>query len=422
MKFDLGLKVLKNEINEEIENEPSPIIDIMNGFSKCGNYLEIIDNFKSIRKHINMFGITKEFLHLVNSDNQLSNALNITLPYYEDDNDEIDLDNLPGVDEELIPSMEGLIGDAKDNIVKFFKWLKEKIVNFFKWLWDKITFKKKAVEDSKIDVEKIKKEVDAEIKTILDKYETSEKKLTPEEQAKINKECDEIVKKVEEAIKNKKAPIGLRFFNKETAYKFLKAFEEGFDSLSKLKINPSSGEIENFDVNTFLKWQKDLQWNGSYNIADVGFNDTNFSKDLKYLNWRPDHAVKRAKNNKSLSEQQQKEDIKDLGYSGIDDYNKIADEILKISDKFKNLKNVSNELTKVCNENMKTVSNDKDDNVVSLADIKRVKHNTQELLKFINKTISFFDSFVTRYYNSNKIASHELFNFFMSEIKGTLEF
>ena len=54
--------------------------------------LEVINNLSFVKSHIKKFGITKEFLHLVNTNNNLGSAIGLMLPHYEDDSEVSDIE------------------------------------------------------------------------------------------------------------------------------------------------------------------------------------------------------------------------------------------------------------------------------------------------------------------------------------------
>lgn len=95
---DVDIKIDADSINIEINNieDEIGVID-----AHLNNLFEVSANLRTVRNHIKKFGITKEFLHLVNENNKLGSAIGLVLPYYENDNanlDQIDQDELPDVD------------------------------------------------------------------------------------------------------------------------------------------------------------------------------------------------------------------------------------------------------------------------------------------------------------------------------------
>ena len=97
---------------------------------------EIYNNLKFIKMHIKKFGITREFLHLVNTNNSLGSAIGLMLPYYESEEE-----NLDQVDEVDIPDVEVVVetigeavGKAKDAFVNALKWIWNKLIEFGNFL------------------------------------------------------------------------------------------------------------------------------------------------------------------------------------------------------------------------------------------------------------------------------------------------
>ncbi len=83
--------------------------------------LKVIRNIAFLRNHVQRFGITKEFLHLVNSNGELSQAFNIMLPSCEEENiDQINEDELPEADV-FVEAMAEAIDKVKERIQTFFK-------------------------------------------------------------------------------------------------------------------------------------------------------------------------------------------------------------------------------------------------------------------------------------------------------------
>lgn len=90
---------------------------------KIQDVTQVIDNLLTIRAHINKFGITPQFLHLVDDNKQLSNSLKIDL---EDFNDRE-------------TATAAIVGNIKKAIIwlkELFKNLGKHIVDFFKFLFN----------------------------------------------------------------------------------------------------------------------------------------------------------------------------------------------------------------------------------------------------------------------------------------------
>lgn len=143
-----------NEAVEEASEGMEEVVDM--GLNIC----EVIDNLTSLRAHVKKFGVTKQMLHLVNANNQLGNAIDIALPYYESDDeaDDINEDDIPA--EEVV--MEGFgsaMKKAKDAVVKFFKWIWEKLKAFGTAIADFFRNYKKKIAGAK---DKLKKGVDTD--------------------------------------------------------------------------------------------------------------------------------------------------------------------------------------------------------------------------------------------------------------------
>ena len=90
---------------------------------------EVLDNLVSIKNHVKKFGITKEFLHIVNNNNHLGSSIGLILPYYESEEENIDQ-----IDENDIPEveivMEGII-EKIANVIGYFANVYQRIIDFF---------------------------------------------------------------------------------------------------------------------------------------------------------------------------------------------------------------------------------------------------------------------------------------------------
>lgn len=90
---------------------------------KIQDVTQVIDNLLAIKSHIKKFGITPQFLHLVDDNKQLSNSLKIDL---EDFND----------GETATAAIVGNIKKAIEWLKNLFKNLGKHIVDFFKFLFN----------------------------------------------------------------------------------------------------------------------------------------------------------------------------------------------------------------------------------------------------------------------------------------------
>ena len=114
---DDDINISISETEAELGESETEITDIIEGINaNC----EVISNLKTLRTHITKFGVTKPFLHLVNSNGELSSALNILIPSCEEENiDQIDENDLPGT-EIFVEAIEGTMNKVKEKIKKFF--------------------------------------------------------------------------------------------------------------------------------------------------------------------------------------------------------------------------------------------------------------------------------------------------------------
>lgn len=186
---DVDIKVDQDSINIEINNIEDELSTTMNSLDFITT---TIDNLITVKQHVQMFGITPQFLHLVDSDKELSNSLNIELE----------------TDTDVTVTLEGL-GEA---IAKGFKWLIEKIKAFGKWLLGLIPFRKKKVEAAKDNLKKenIVKEATEEIK----KQQADYMKSMAQAEVKLKKnadEKDEIDKALDELINDMKDLLDEKF-------------------------------------------------------------------------------------------------------------------------------------------------------------------------------------------------------------------
>lgn len=144
---DVDIKIDEDSVNIEINAAKT---DVEDAEDKLELITSAIDNLVTVKNHILKFGITPQFLHLVNTNNSLGSAIGLALPYYEDDNadlDQVDKDELPDT-EVVLESMEETLGKAKEKFLAALKWLKDKALA----LWNKIKqwlgIKSKKIEEA----------------------------------------------------------------------------------------------------------------------------------------------------------------------------------------------------------------------------------------------------------------------------------
>lgn len=120
-------------INNEFLKEMKKIVQDID------STLEAIYNLEKVQSHIKRFSINKPFLHLVNSDNQLSNILSITLPYYENDNVDIEIDpeiNTDMISEDLSEKIKGLKNSLSEKFLSLGGVFKKLWLNFLELFRD----------------------------------------------------------------------------------------------------------------------------------------------------------------------------------------------------------------------------------------------------------------------------------------------
>lgn len=108
---------------------------------------EIYNNLKFIKMHIKKFGITREFLHLVNTNNSLGSAIGLMLPYYESDGEigEIEDNNLLNVSL-VVEGLNDQINHIKRKIAEVTTSFKNKIERFKENLTYNFSDHKKQIE------------------------------------------------------------------------------------------------------------------------------------------------------------------------------------------------------------------------------------------------------------------------------------
>lgn len=156
MKLELRLEndefiPLKESEYDEDMPTPTEVSD------EIDDLLVIYNNLRSIKNNIKKFGITKEFLHLVNQHNSLSTILNISLPYYESDDlsEDINIENIPDVNvvveglNEQIKNIGNKIKEKFDKLSNSFKQTWSKFLQIFQTLEGEMTKVKNAAANSK---------------------------------------------------------------------------------------------------------------------------------------------------------------------------------------------------------------------------------------------------------------------------------
>ena len=110
------------DINEQQENSEDAVEQAEEEIDTADSTIDYLrgvhKNFLTMHRHIQMFGITREFLHLVNSNNNFGSAIGLTLPYYEEDgelgkeNDKVTEIEVPE-EAEIEMAMEGIVEGLK---------------------------------------------------------------------------------------------------------------------------------------------------------------------------------------------------------------------------------------------------------------------------------------------------------------------
>ena len=140
---DINIEITSDETGDPVEEqmadeaaqeEVEEASEEVEAVAKFGMQLvDIYQNLTFIKKHVQMFGVTKQMLHLVNANGQLSSAIGLTLPHYESDDEaeDITMDDVPEA-EVVVEGLGEAVTKAMDAIKKFFKTMWEKIKVFFK--------------------------------------------------------------------------------------------------------------------------------------------------------------------------------------------------------------------------------------------------------------------------------------------------
>ena len=121
---DTNITIDEDSINIEIDIAKDELEEAENKFELITSAIE---NLTNVRNHIKKFGITKEFLHLVNTNNSLGSAIGLMLPHYEDDSEVSDVEEVDIPEAEIV--IEGLgeaVSKAKDKLLELLKWFREK--------------------------------------------------------------------------------------------------------------------------------------------------------------------------------------------------------------------------------------------------------------------------------------------------------
>lgn len=156
----LNLKVsLEDDSEIDYVEEVSPVEEEIEELSgtieetseQMDAFTEVITNLSNLRNHIKKFGVTKEFLHLVNGNNNLGKALGLQLPYYEDDEIAVPDGEIPEITEEMLPAEEVIMESFEENIKKMINWVIEKfkaLINFSKELFNKFLLMFKNLDEA----------------------------------------------------------------------------------------------------------------------------------------------------------------------------------------------------------------------------------------------------------------------------------
>lgn len=401
MKLTLRLEneeVIDVPDEAELETSDTPAAEIENGFKSFDGMVEAISNLRHLQKHINMFGVTKEMLHLVNEGGNLSSSTGMTLPYYESDDEgneveDVEMTDIPENDE-LVASLEGLIGKAKDNIVKFFKWLKEKLIQF--WNWVKGLFGKK----QKTVVEAAKTVAPEEIAKAIVEKKSDTGSSKPRTAADLADDDDDssldyntVLKMVETAIKTGEEK--LTFFHKDTFVGFAQAIPACLKSFTGIKIDKYTGDVENVEhlyktiSNTFGTKFVDLVKEGGKPYLKLTGAKSTFEEMIE-SEWVDSTA-------------------KALGYGTIKEFGKIGGSLVlnavkaqQESDKF--VKTLDSECNNAISAMEKLAKGQDLQSVYNEAAIKTMKSNMNTLFTVYNLITKYNLRMATAFENNCKVA------------------
>lgn len=129
LEDDINIDIVTDEpsdvdIQESVESTEEASDDIEETGETITQLFLVKTNLEVMHRHIQMFGITREFLHLVNKNNNFGSAINMHLGYYKEEDGELGKpekanDNITEVDipeeAEIEMALEG-IGNAVKNL------------------------------------------------------------------------------------------------------------------------------------------------------------------------------------------------------------------------------------------------------------------------------------------------------------------
>lgn len=255
---DVDIVIDGDSIQIDIDNPIQK--EVEDGIDAIENILSVINTLNTTRTHIQKFGITKEFLHLTNANNNLGSAIGMSLPYYESDNanlDQITEDELPDVDI-VVETMEEALTKAKDKLLAVLKWFKDKWSQFWNWLLGS------------------EKQKDAKVKEASQKVETVK-------QASNNATSEEIKEKAKE--------VNIKGYNYNDILKAVEKGKKAIEALNYLSVDKNTGDAKASGlehINAFiveLEYSLDDEKNLSVNTTSGSFLPEKEESNLDALGW-----------------------------------------------------------------------------------------------------------------------------------------
>lgn len=258
-------QIADQEAQEEVE-EASEEVETA---AKFGMQLVAIhENLSFIKQHVQMFGVTKQMLHLVNANGQLGSAIGLALPYYESDDEAADIvmDDVPET-EVMVEAIGETLTKWKENVKKFFKMIWEKLKDLGRAFMTRVMGLKKTITNLQA---KFKETIDEEAYKALSDVSIITAKEWEDKYTALTNACTELSKadaSDSTSLKNK--------YNSTAAYvgKGVEADEKG------ITIKPATASVtpkkqnqatvwSSSDINTVLKIVNMFVQNGM-NKSDI---------------------------------------------------------------------------------------------------------------------------------------------------------
>ena len=243
-------------IDDTMEDNSDEIMDDI--VNICDTFIDHIVTVRNIRNNIKRFGITKELLHLVNSDKELNKLLEVELPEYDEENVDDKLNKI-NLESDNIHSTGGEIKKlyitAKQiltNLInKFMEWAENiyyKIGTTRKYLLGQFNtkFKSNGVN--------------------IDYTKSEDKKITGpnfREWLAINKDLEDGIKTIVAISTAKKGGYSSLFTQTGNIAKALKAVNK------TLTIDPHKNLISITDVNKPITFTEDTIKNKQWRLTDI---------------------------------------------------------------------------------------------------------------------------------------------------------